>query len=179
MDSAETGLVWTLGGHLAALSLLAIGGGVVVLAPDVQRYVVDVNHWMSNESFLAAYTLAQVSPGPNLLFVTLVGWYTAGFLGAVVATAAIVAAPTILTLGILRTHRARMPEKLAASLKISVVPLSVGLTLATGFSLARTADSDIGATILTAATVATVYYSKFNPIWLIMAGAVAGMLGWA
>jgi len=178
MENADDNVAWVLGGHLAALSVMAFGGGAIILAPDIQRFVVDVNHWLSNEAFLAAYTIAQAAPGPNMLFVTLVGWYAAGLLGAVTATAAIVVPPAILTLAVLRASPARVSPTRGSMIKAAVLPLSVGLMLATGYSLARAADHSWGSAALTAVTVGVFLYRKLNPLWLIAAGAVAGMLGW-
>jgi chromate transporter len=75
--NAESPLI-ALCGHLALLSLRAVvGGGVIMVAPEVQSYVVTGKHWLSNEQFAAAYAIAQAAPGPNLLFISLVGWLVA------------------------------------------------------------------------------------------------------
>ena len=93
MSTDQASIAWTLFVHFAMLSLMAVGGGVLVLAPDMQRFVVDANPWMSNENFIAAYTIAQVAPGPNVLFVALVGMQAAGLIGAAAATLALIVPP--------------------------------------------------------------------------------------
>ena len=98
MSDSDNPVLAALGVHFALLSMMAIGGGVIMLAPDIQRYVVDSNHWITAQQFAAAYTIAQAAPGPNLLYVTLVGWWAAGWAGALVATLAIIVPPATLTL---------------------------------------------------------------------------------
>ncbi len=67
MDHFSESPLWLMTTHLALLSFAAVGGGVIMLAPDIQRYVVDVHHWISTEQFAAAYAIAQAAPGPNML----------------------------------------------------------------------------------------------------------------
>ncbi|WP_334166020.1 chromate transporter, partial [Tepidimonas sp.] len=59
--------------HFLSLSLLAIGGAITT-APDMHRYLVTQNGWLSESQFSAAIALAQAAPGPNILFVALMGW---------------------------------------------------------------------------------------------------------
>src|SRR5690242_14465560 len=106
-DSPGWSVAGPLCAHLAVLSLMAIGGGVVMGAPEIQRYVVASHGWITAEQFSAAYAIAQASPGPNMLYVTLVAYQAVGFLGAVAATAAIVAPPALLTLGLMHVSSRR------------------------------------------------------------------------
>ncbi len=59
------------------LSLLSIGGAIGT-APEMHRYLVDQHHWLSNEQFSAMVAIAQAAPGPNLLFVAVLGWGIGG-----------------------------------------------------------------------------------------------------
>ena len=59
--------------HYMMLSLLSIGGAISTL-PDMHRYLVDQQHWLTEVQFNSAVAIAQASPGPNVLFVALMGW---------------------------------------------------------------------------------------------------------
>ena len=59
-------LAWTFG----LMSLLAIGGANSTI-PEMHRVAVDVQHWLSNAQFADMFAIAQLSPGPNVLIVTL------------------------------------------------------------------------------------------------------------
>ena len=55
-------------GHFLLLSLLAVGGAITT-APEMQRYLVDQQGWLTAEQFSASVGLAQAAPGPNVLFI--------------------------------------------------------------------------------------------------------------
>ena len=59
--------------HFASLSPLAIGGALGT-SPEMHRYLVDERGWLSHTQFVDSIALAQAAPGPNILFVTLLGW---------------------------------------------------------------------------------------------------------
>src|SRR5439155_1571647 len=77
-----------LGLYFAVLSLLSFGGMSLVL-PEMQRYMVDVKGWMSATEFMQLFAVAQAAPGPNVLMSSLVGWKVAGFAGSLVALGAV------------------------------------------------------------------------------------------
>ena len=54
-------------------SLLAIGGGITVV-PEMHRLMVEQQHWLTDAQFTSSIALAQAAPGPNVLFVALMGW---------------------------------------------------------------------------------------------------------
>jgi chromate transporter len=167
-------------GHFALISMMAVGGGVVMLAPDIHRYVVDANHWITSAQFSAAYTLAQAAPGPNMLYVTLVGYWVAGFPGALVATGAIVLPPAALTLALMSmsgTGRFASWTNFGRAVRLGLAPVSVGLLAAGGWVLAGAAQAGVRHLILVALTVVVVTTTRINPIWLIAAGALIGGVG--
>ena len=60
--------------HFGRLSLLGVGGAITTL-PEMPRYLVDRQQWLLDEQFNVSVALAQASPGPNILFVALMGWH--------------------------------------------------------------------------------------------------------
>jgi chromate transporter len=175
--SDDDSVIGGIATHFALLSMMAIGGGVIMLAPDIQRYVVDLHHWITAEQFAAAYTIAQASPGPNLLYVTLVGWWAGGWAGALVATLAIIVPPATLTLVLLRASRAGGVSRFGRALQAGLVPVSVGLLGAGGFVLMKSVDSDWRQVAISCIAVLALVKTRINPVWLIGAGAVCGIVG--
>ena len=165
----------SMAAYFGLISLTAVGGGILMLAPDVHRYVVDVRHWLTGDQFAAAFAIAQAAPGPNMLFVTLVGLQVAGLAGALTATAAIALPTFCLTLAVVRFAPQRAPGRLGASFRNGVAPIAVGLLAAGGFVLARTADTGAIPILLTLATIGLAVFTKLNPVWLIALGALAGV----
>jgi chromate transporter len=65
---------------------LSYGGGFVIV-PLMQHDAVDTYHWMSGSQFLNAVALGQVTPGPVVQTVAVVGYAAAGVTGALFAAA--------------------------------------------------------------------------------------------
>jgi chromate transporter len=79
-------------GGLGALAWVALkvgalsyGGGFVII-PLMQHDVVSTYHWMTGAQFLNAVALGQVTPGPVVLTVAVVGYAAAGLGGAALAS---------------------------------------------------------------------------------------------
>ena len=83
--SSPSGTLLTMAWTFGLMSLLAIGGANSTI-PEMHRVAVDVQHWMSNAQFADMFAISQLSPGPNVLIVTLIGYHVAGIAGALVAT---------------------------------------------------------------------------------------------
>jgi chromate transporter len=161
--------------HLAILSLMAIGGGLVMIAPEVHQYVVTEGRWITNEQFAAVFAIAQAAPGPNLLFISLVGWLVAGWVGAIGVTAAVILPSTILTFLIARYSANAGNSRLYRALRDGFAPISVGLMSGTGWLFIQVSNESWRADVLTVLSVLLVTKTKTNPVFLILAGAIAGM----
>jgi chromate transporter len=92
---SESGSLITLAAFFAVTSLFSIGGGNSAI-PEMHRYAVDVQHWLTGRQFADSFALAQLTPGPNLIIVTLIGYHVAGIAGAVVATLAMCGPTSVL-----------------------------------------------------------------------------------
>src|SRR5678815_4978877 len=121
--------------HFLVLSLLAIGGAITT-APDMHRYVVDEHHWISDAQFSASIAIAQAAPGPNVLFVAVIGWNVAGPVGALATMAGTMLPSTALTLIATRWGQRRRDTRFVRAFKTGITPLTIGLLVATGWLLA-------------------------------------------
>jgi chromate transporter len=75
-------LAWTA----FKVGALSFGGGFVII-PLMQGDAVHVHHWMTNQQFLAAVALGQITPGPVVATVAAVGYAAHGIGGAILAAA--------------------------------------------------------------------------------------------
>jgi chromate transporter len=162
--------------YFVMLSFLAVGGAPSVL-PEMHRYVVEVHGWMSSAQFAELYTLAQVAPGPNVMYVPLIGWHVAGWMGALATTLAMLVPSATLTLLVAYLHARHPRAALGFAIRRGLTPVTIGLIVASGWVLMSGVDKDWRAYVLTAVTVLLVTRTSFNPLWLLAMGAAAGMLG--
>jgi chromate transporter len=167
----------TLAGYFAMLSLFAVGGANAAI-PEMHRVAVDVMHWMSDRQFADMFAIAQVSPGPNIIIVTLIGYHVAGFAGAAVATTAMCGPTCLMAFFVSRVWDRFKDAPWRIAIQAGLVPLSLGLIAASAFVLARTADHNVYAGLITAATAAVAFFTRVNPLWMFVVAGVLGLSGW-
>jgi chromate transporter len=175
MSSTELGALFL---HCTLLSLLAIGGALATV-PDLQRFVVVEQGWLGAADFSASVALAQAAPGPNLLFVAVVGYNVGGLAGATAAMAGILLPSTVLTLAVTRWGLRRRQSRGVRAFVAGMAPVTLGLLLATGCLLAAPLVAGrLAPLALILATVLLSWKTRINPLWLIAGGGLAGTLGW-
>ena len=181
--------------HFLSLSLLAVGGAITT-TPDMHRFLVDSRHWLTNEQFVSSVALAQAAPGPNILFVALMGWnvglnsvgglghgwasWVAGLTGTVVAMVGILLPSTTLTYFATRWGHRNRELRAVRAFKQGLAPIVVGLLLATAWVLVIGAsDAPFNGRIVAVAVVSmlVVWRTRVHLLWLLGAGALVGALG--
>lgn len=157
------------------LSLLSVGGAITT-APEMHRYLVEQRGWIDDASFNASIALAHAAPGPNILFVTLIGWNVAGPAGAFAATVGILLPSSLLAVAAERWMRRHQARQGVQAFRIGMAPIVLGLLMAIGWILATPGVERPALLALTVVTVLVVWRTRINPLWLIAAGAITGML---
>ncbi len=165
-------LIWTF----AVMSLLAVGGANAAV-PEMHRIAVEVQHWMTERQFADAYAISQLSPGPNVLIVTLIGYAVAGLSGALAATFAMCIPTAALAYVVSRWLARPSQSRWPATIQAALVPLSIGLMAASGLIVAQAADRSWTAVLVTVAAAAIAAATRLNPLWLLLAGGCLGFAG--
>jgi len=173
MDRIDLGGVFL---HFLILWFVAIGGPSTIL-PDIHRYLVDVHHLLTNTQFAELYTLAQVAPGPNAMYVTLIGWHLAGWAGAAATTLPMLVPASTLTLLVGHLNERYPDAPIGHAIRRGLTPITLGLVFASTTILMRTVNHDWRGYLISLLTVAVVLRKPWNPLWLFAAGALAGILG--
>ncbi len=163
-------------GHLALQSLLAIGGIYVILA-ELQRVVVVENGWMSPEEFTSLFALAQASPGPNTLFVTLIGWRLHGIGGALLATGVFVTPSLIIAGFVARAWNSWSRQRWFVVLRKGLVPMTVGLIASSAVLLTIASATGPVSLLITVGAMALSLGTKLPPVAILAVGAAIGMIG--
>jgi chromate transporter len=168
---------WALFGHFLMLSLLAIGGAITT-APDMQRYVVGERHWLTEAQFSASVALAQAAPGPNVLFVAVVGYNVGGLVGVLATMVGTLLPSSLLTLRASRWNTVYAQSYPVRALHAGLAPITLGLLLATGWILFEPFAADWRGVLLALGTIGLMLRTRLSPLWPIACGAVVGGLGW-
>ena len=163
--------------HLALVSSISFGGFPTVL-PDVRNFVVGTHGWMTNRDFADVFAIAQSIPGPNMiLMMSFVGWKVWGFPGAVVSAFATFAPPCMMYFAAYRAWDRFRHAPWQHMVRLGLVPVVMGLVIASGAVMARAADTSWRAAAVTIAAAGIILATQLNPMWMVLAGAVLGGLG--
>lgn len=174
--------------HFIVLSLLAVGGAITTV-PDMQRYAVGEQGWVSEAQFASCIAIAQAAPGPNVLFIPLLGWqiglqlggtYFAATAGLLATFIGIMIPSSTLTFAATRWLQNNAQHRLARASKASLAPISIALLLATSWLLAS-AHSNAARHwplwLFTAAALLLAWKTKIHLLLILGAGALLGVFG--
>lgn len=192
MSTHVLSLAWSdwlaLFGHYLSLSLMAVGAAFSTL-PEMHRYLVERQHWLSDPQFSASITLAQAAPGPNVLFVALMGWnvgmnaggYGTALLGAAVTMTGMLLPSSVLVYFAARWGQRNRGRRGVRAFKLGMGPVVIALLVGTGWIMAGAQGDPVDAWplwILTAATALIVWRTRIHLLWLLGVGAFLGAMGW-
>ena len=135
--------------YYLALSMLAVGGAIGT-APDMHRFLVERQRWLSDPQFNASIAIAQAAPGPNVLFVALLGWnvglnaggpgmagWLLGALGLALCMAGMLLPSCLLTWTATRWGHRNRERRGVRAFKQGMAPIVIGLVMATAWVLGR------------------------------------------
>ncbi|HEX3996019.1 MAG TPA: chromate transporter [Acetobacteraceae bacterium] len=163
--------------HLALLSSISFGGFPTVL-PDVRAFVVAGHGWMTDEEFANFFALAQAIPGPNMiLMMGFVGWKVWGIPGAIVSSFATFAPPCGMYFVAYRLWDRVRTAPWQRIVRNGLIPVTVGLVIASGTVMARVADSGWVSVSVTIGAVVLMISVRVNPLWILFVGGALGGLG--
>ena len=168
--------IWSLVLTFGLMSLFAVGGANSAI-PEMHRIAVDVQHWMTDKQFADVFAISQLSPGPNVLIVTLIGYSVAGVAGALAATLAMCVPTAVMAYYVSRLLTRSSHSRWPAIIRAALVPLSIGLMGASGLILALTSDRTWTAALVTAVVAALAFATRINPLWLLLVGGCLGFAG--
>ena len=158
------------------LCTFAIGGMNTVM-PGMFHYVVDEQGWLTARQFTDLYALGQAAPGPNALWVTLIGLQVASWQGALAATLAMLLPGVLFSLAMVALQARNPDAPFAIAFRRGLAPIAIGLMFSSGWVLLRAAGHDWVGLAITLLTVAAILRTRLNPLVLLAAGALAGVAG--
>lgn len=194
---ALNGADWlSLFGHFLLMSLMSVGGAIST-SSEMHRFLVEQHHWLTQDQFNQSIALAQAAPGPNVLFVALMGWHVgmnagstaAALFGVLVTMVGIMTPSTIITYTAARWGHRNRDLRSVRAFKQGMAPIVIALLLSTAWIMASSAGA--GAAAWTSSAVLAnwplwltaiisgliIWRTRIHLLWLLAAGAVLGALG--
>jgi chromate transporter len=173
--------------HFLSLSLLSIGGAIST-APEMHRYLVGQQNWLTDAQFNASIAIAQAAPGPNVLFIALMGWQVGvnagsiplGLLGVGIAMIGILVPSATLTYLATRWAHQNRELRVVRAFKQGMAPIVIALLIATGWIMASARKDpaiDWPLWLMTVITALLVWKTRIHLLWLLGAGAILGWFG--
>ena len=171
----------------ASLSLLTVGAGAMMTAPQMYQYLVVQKAWLSASAFSASIAIAQTTPGPNATFVPLFGWqvgieqgpWTWAMIAMLTALIASLLPSSIVTIYGARWVRRNQNWSWVKAFKIALAPVSAGLLATTGWFILLPKDGEPiqwHLWVMAAVTTLMVWKTSLNLLWFLSAGAVVGVV---
>ncbi len=175
-SAAATGGLLALVWVAFKVGALSFGGGFVIV-PLMQAEAVNHYHWMSAAEFLSAVALGQITPGPLVQTVAVVG-YAAGGVGGGLLAAAVAFAPSFsfILLGARHLDRFRASARARAFLD-GAGPAAIGAIIGSAIPLAIALHTAWQFAVLAAAALALLIFRASVVVVLIAAGALGAIVG--
>ena len=174
--------------HYMLLSLLSVGGAIATV-PDMHRFLVDEHGWISDPQFNSSIAIAQSAPGPNVLFVALMGWnvgmnaggFPVALFGVLVTMGGILIPSTTVTYMAARWGHENRELRAVRAFKQGLAPIVIALLTSTGWILATSsgyAAHNWPIWLLAVVSTIIMWRTRLHLLWLLAAGALLGWIGW-
>jgi chromate transporter len=157
------------------IGAVVFGSGYVLLA-FVRADLVVHRGWLTDSQLVDAVAIGQVTPGPVFTTATFIGYLLRGVSGAVIATIGIFL-PAFLLVAASGPLLPRIREsKIAGAFLDGVIVASLALMAVVTWQLARSSITDLFTAVLAIASLFLLLRFRLNSSWLVILGAVAGLL---
>ena len=161
--------------YFLKIGAVLFGSGYVLLAVLRADLVVRL-HWLTDAQLLDAIAVSQATPGPFFTVATFIGYLLAGWKGAALATLGMFL-PAFVYVAVTAGFLPKLRQSPVASAFLDGVnATAVALMGFVGWQFARAAMVNVPAVILALVSLVLVFRYKANSVWLVLGGALLGML---
>jgi chromate transporter len=172
--------------HYLMMSLMSLGGAISTTS-EMHRFLVEQHHWLTQAQFNDSIALAQAAPGPNVLFVALMGWHVGmnagsmplALLGVAVTMVGILTPSTIVTYMAAQWGHRNRDLRAVRAFKQGMAPLVIALLLSTAWILGGANGhglADWRLWLLAVVSGLIIWRTNVHLLWVLAAGALLGAL---
>ena len=158
---------------LIMVNALTIGGGYAML-PLLQKEIVDNHHWLTNQEFIDAIAVGQVTPGPLTVMNAFIGYKLHGLIGAILAVFSSYLPSIIIVTLVAKYYYAYRESRAVRSAFSGIRPAVIGLLAAVVISLGTTSLVDAGTLAVALASFGIITFTKADPTFIILAAGIIG-----
>jgi chromate transporter len=167
-------ILLTLCATLFVINSLTIGGGYVML-PMLQAEFVQKHHWLTNQEFLDAVAMGQITPGPLTVMNAFIGYKIGGLTGALLAMVSSYL-PCIIIVTLVAKFYYSYRELTVVSTSFRGVKAAViGLLAAVAITLGESSLVDPITITIAVGSFAAIAFTRLEPTFVIIG---AGIVGW-
>jgi chromate transporter len=158
----------------ARLGLLAFGGGLGILT-EMERQTVGLHGWVTHREFIDVFALSQVTPGPGMLMVAVIGLRAAGPAGALAAGLGMFGPPTLLAAFVAERWHRLGGRPVMDVVRRTLAPVALGLLAAGCYTLVRLGVEGPATAGLAVGAALAVGWRRWSPALVVLAGGLLGL----
>lgn len=154
------------------IGFFTIGGGYAML-PLIQKEVVDVNGWLSEEEFLDAIAISQSSPGAVAVNISIfIGYRLGGVVGSIVSTLGTTLPSVIIILIVAIFLYEYKDIEVVQKVFLGIRPAVVSLIASSVVVLGKALGFSIDKVILAVSSFVLIVFFDISPIYIILFGGI-------
>ncbi|MGI6685642.1 MAG: chromate transporter [Bacillota bacterium] len=160
----------------AKIGLFSFGGGYAMI-PLIEKEVVRIHQWLTLPQMVDIIAVAEMTPGPVAVNIaTFVGYKTAGFWGAFVATFGVIFPSFLIVLMIARTYSKFKEMEVFQRILKGIRPMVVALIGSAAYVIAQMAIIDIKSFFIALISLGIFLFTKISPLVVILAAGLCGII---
>lgn len=160
---------------LIYINALTIGGGFVML-PMLQKEFVENYHWLTNQEFLDAIAIGQVTPGPLTVMNAFIGYKIFGLPGSILAMISSYLPCIIIVTLVARFYYSYKESTIVSSSFKGIKAAVIGLLGAVAITLGSSSLVDLPTFGIAVASFSIIAFTKIDPTFVIIGAGIAGAL---
>lgn len=157
------------------MGTVIFGGGFAAI-PFLQHEVVQLRGWLTMQEFVDAVALGQMTPGPVAIMATFIGFKVLGIVGALIATIGTFLPSALMLLGLIHAYNRIRGNSWAQAFLSGVMPAVCGMLLVSTVFIAKSTLTGLAPALIAVITLILLLRFRVEPIWLILAGALLGLI---